>query len=324
MSPPGPRSFPREKKKIGHKLLFPSNIAITISVQIIALRCVWGFFKSYSPKSWLKKRFFLFLHLYLAKITFDSSISWCLLTLLHCNALETKFCHLLFYSFTVSASFHTFILRPLLTLPQTLLNLFYHPSRLRAQRHAVTHFKELLTNYLKRKNISILILMLGKKKYFQSSLSLKRWSLSCRIKRCSVQASIHCRLLQTAAELCECSSSEVVELLKRLADKRTLAAGKGKCWVSHTTALSRFTWWKWSSVLEAENSSCQNFKRKKCWSHKLQPWLVSYSYSYTVTSGSWPAQAGGQISWPVEHKGAKCLAQGHHKVFFEAAAVHFV
>lgn len=28
--------------------------------------------------------------------------------------------------------------------------------------------------------------------------------------------------------------------------------------------------------------------------------------------------------WPVEYKGAKCLAQGHHKVLFEAAPVHFV
>lgn len=78
-----------------------------------------------------------------------------------------------------------------------------------------------------------------------------------------------------------------------------------KCSVSHTTELVLSSWWKFSSVLEAENSSCQNFKKNKRWPSKLQPWLISYSHTQSRLET-------GQCK-PVEYKGVKRLAQGYHK-----------
>lgn len=63
---------------------------------------------------------------------------------------------------------------------------------------------------------------------------------------------------------------------------------------------------QYSSVLEAE--------KNKRWPSKLQPWLVSYSYSSgqshwkPARTSRWPNKC-----WPVEYKGAKRLAQGHLK-----------
>lgn len=81
---------------------------------------------------------------------------------------------------------------------------------------------------------------------------------------------------------------------------------------------------KFSSLLKAESSSCQRFKKSKTLQTSAMIRLILMQL-HTVTTGSWPVQASGQITvgqW--SRKVLSVLLKGTTRVVSEVAPVHFV